>query len=116
MLLARVATGISVDWSLVVVTELADMMPDKNDYLRHFPEGMRAADLSSMIFGRCDWALLVSLYACLWGDVKAKFPAKLDHIERAALNGGLAQSLSGLRTVLGMTPAPSVIVESMFSK
>ena len=106
----------SVDWSLVMVRELADVMPDKNDYLGHFAKGMRAADLSSMIFGRCDWALLVSLYACLWGDVEAKLPAQLDSIERATLNGGLADSLSGLREVLGMTPAPSVIVESMFSK
>ena len=66
-----------------------------------------------MIFGRCDWALLVSLYACLWSDVKASFPEQLDSIGQATLDGGLAHSLSAVRKVLGMTPAPSVIVESM---
>ena len=67
VLLARVATSLYVDWLLVSNKDLSEMTLDKKSRLGNFTQTMSAVDLLSVLFGRCDWALLVSLYTCLWG-------------------------------------------------
>ena len=114
ILLARVANGMQVDWSKVTGSDLAMLAPDQNHNLGHFPCDMSAAEISTMLFGREDWALLASLYSCLWGDVERAFPERLDEIEQSVRDGRFATARKALREVMGCNPCACAVVESMF--
>ena len=114
VLLARVGTGLRVDWSQVANKDLHDWFPDKNNYLAHFPDSISAANISSILFGRDDWVLMASMYFGLWAEVQQKYSSKLKSIERAMSNGIFAKALSALRTGLGVTPTPIAVVDSLF--
>ena len=113
VLWARVSNGMRVDWSKIFLSDLALMAPDKNNYLGHFPSDMSAAAISTMLFGREDWALLASMFSCLWGDVERHFPTKLAEIEASLSNGRFGMAASSLRVAMGCTPTPCAVVERM---
>ena len=58
-----------VDWSRITRNQLRLLCADQSEYLNNFPENYTAADISDALFGRPDWGLLASCYACLWGEV-----------------------------------------------
>ncbi len=69
VMLALLASGrASVDWGSMSRAELEELCCDQSDFLKAFPEAWSAADVSDFVFGRSDWGIFVSLFACLMKD------------------------------------------------
>ena len=58
----------AVDWHALTVGDLKFMSADQNDHLDAFESHTSAGDLSYFFFGRTDWPLLLSCFACLWHE------------------------------------------------
>ena len=58
----------AVDWDDLTVGDLKFLSADKNDHLSDFDDKEPASALSHFFFGRSDWPLLLSAYACLWHE------------------------------------------------
>ena len=56
----------AVDWQALTVGDLKYMSADSNDHLSEFDSSLSAGEVSYFIFGRVDWPLLLSCFACLW--------------------------------------------------
>ena len=58
----------AVDWHALTVGDLKYMSADSNDHLSQFDSSTSAGAVSHFIFGRVDWPLLLSCFACLWHE------------------------------------------------
>ena len=59
----------SQHWGEIDMKFLCDMAPDQKHFLDVFPLKWSAHDVSCFVFGRGDWGIFVSMFACLWHDV-----------------------------------------------
>jgi hypothetical protein len=84
------------DWGKVSRVDLQSWSPDAAGVLGEFPASATADSISSLLFGRPDWGLLVSMWACLWKptlpilakagwDATGIGPEQADAIGRAAV-------------------------------
>ena len=62
----------AVDWHALTVGDLKFMSADQNDHLDAFESHTSAGDLSYFFFGRADWPLLLSCFACLWRESRSE--------------------------------------------
>ena len=70
VVLALLATSrVAVDWATITRAQLEDLCCDQSNFLSAFDASMSAADVSNLVFGRKDWPMFVSLWACLMKDV-----------------------------------------------
>ena len=75
VVLALLASGrASADWGSMSKAELEELCCDQHEFLKAFPEEWSAADVSNFVFGRGDWGMFVSLFACLMKDALKKIP------------------------------------------
>ena len=70
--------------------ELEEFCCDLSDFLKTFPETWSAADVTNFIFGRPDWGIFVSLFACLLKDA-----LKIPKVSSEDLLECLASPISG---------------------
>ena len=56
-------------WGSLPLPVLRTMCPDQDEFLRCFPEGWTAADVSNLMFNRPDWATFVGIFGSLWKSV-----------------------------------------------
>jgi hypothetical protein len=77
--------GECLEWGRVSLIDIAGMTPDAGKHLETL-SGMSAGEASNFIFGRPDWALLLSWAACMWsGPVAARGEsAAVELIQREA--------------------------------
>jgi hypothetical protein len=103
-------------WQSTAASALNSMLPDQHDFTSGFPDGWTAAEMSNLLFGRDDWAMFASMWACLWHDVQEKHAAKLEHIE-GFLVGGMsscfAKRARALAIQLGHNVAPRMIIDDL---
>jgi len=71
VVLARLAGGLSVDWGGISRLDLEELSCDQSGSLKACDETWSAADISNFIFGRPDWGMFVSVFACLWHEAVA---------------------------------------------
>ena len=57
-----------MDWHGLTLGDLRLMSADQNDHLAAFDPMTSAGALSHFFFGRADWPLLLSCFACLWHE------------------------------------------------
>ena len=60
-------------WGHVDIKVIQELSPDQKKYLDQFPEKWSVHDVSCLVFGRSDWGIFVSLFACLWHDVITRY-------------------------------------------
>ena len=65
---------VTVDWSTMTAEQLRQLCVDQSGFIDAFPDDMSAAEISNLVFGRPDWAMFVSLEACLMKDVLSAYP------------------------------------------
>ncbi len=65
--------GEDIDWGDVTVGMLDGAFPDKCEYLSLFPEHMDLASMSSLVLGRRDMGVFLSMFACVWRDVARRW-------------------------------------------
>ena len=59
----------AIDWKSVSLKQLQKWCPDKKNNFCYMPD-LCGQDLSELLLGRPDHALLVSMWACLYGKVR----------------------------------------------
>jgi hypothetical protein len=101
-----------VKWARVSLRELMEVSADQGEHLKHFPDDATASALSHFFFARHDWGLLVSCFACLWGEVADKEEAlrPLDSMCSIVASADFANFVDDRRKVLGIAVAPYVAV------
>ena len=96
----------AVDWHALTVGDLKYMSADQNDHLSEFESSSSAGAMSYFIFGRVDWPLLLSCFACLWHE---SYESDGDQSELAG-----SETLSEFATSWwqrnGIAPHPSVLL------
>ena len=65
---ARSTSFAAVDWHALTVPDLSFISADHDDHLSAFEPNTSAGALSHFFFGRVDWPLLLSCFACLWHE------------------------------------------------
>jgi len=89
--------GECLEWGRVSLTDIAGMTPDAGNHLDTLG-GMSAGEASALIFGRPDWALLLSWAACMWsGPVAARGEsAAVELIKREASQAHMFNKAAGV--------------------
>ena len=62
-----------VEWEAVSIIEIRSVTADSGEHLCIFEPDAVAAAASAAVFGRTDWAVMLSCFACLWHEVKVKY-------------------------------------------
>ena len=78
--LASAQGVVSLDWAQVSIETIKLMVPDSHKVLDVFPASWSAEDLSVFCFDRCDWAVFVALFGCLFQEVVDKVNAEPDEL------------------------------------
>ena len=105
----------SVDWASLSRPGLEELCCDQSGFLATFDETWSAADISNFTFGRPDWGMFVSLYACLWKDaVKTK---KMSHkaLLQNIASGKFARAAAALRRSSRHTVHPALVVRELLA-
>ena len=101
-----------IDWEAVSMPLLKKFCPDRRDELQSVPASMTAAGLSKLVLGRPDWAVYISMFACLFGEVASRRSADMDDI-RAACSRLSTGAESYRRRHNGVTPHPMNVFDEL---
>ena len=95
----------AVDWHALTVGDLKYMSVDQNDHLDAFESHTSPGALSHFFFGRVDWPLLLSCFACLWHESRSVG-------DEAKLAGSEALRIfaKNWRVEHGIAPHPTVLM------
>jgi len=100
----------AVDWHSITVGDLKYMSADSKDHLNAFDDHIGAGALSQFFFGRDDWPLFLSCFACLWHDtIECHTDA-----EQVAGSDGLYNYAYWWRLRNGIPPHPCVLLQDYF--
>ena len=116
-LLAMLAQGdITVDWSKLHREDLEELCCDQNGFLAEFDSSWSAADISNFIFGRPDWGMLVSLFACLWHDAVALKGTSHQALLKDIETGAYERAAAALRSSCDHNVHPAVVVRELLAR
>ena len=101
----------AIDLRLVSVDQLKEWCPDKKNHFDDMPD-LSGRELSEMLLGRPDHALLLSMWACLWGEVVVKDGSSAK-VEEALSQEGVAEHIARYRNEHGVPPHPKVLVDEV---
>ena len=108
-----------IDWAEVPLRALPQtVLPDVKELMpAGFTPDCSAAEASDMMTGRPDQALLLSMWACLFGDVEAKWPQELDDILKFLRGPRCSVALQQFKTAnKDVTPCPAVLLSGFFAE
>jgi hypothetical protein len=103
-------------WHGTSAASFTSLLPDQHAFTSGIPKTWTAAEMSNFLFGRDDWAVFASMWACLWHEVYEKYATQLEHIE-SFLAGGtsspFAQRARALASKLGHNGTPCMIIDEL---
>ena len=84
-----------------------------NNNLQSIPDAWRASRISCFLSGRADWALLASVFPCLWEEVAEKSSTKGDCARTLALvkSEAFLRVVQNFRRTHGIAPHPAVALK-----
>jgi len=97
----------AVDWDDLTVGDLKFLSADKNEHLSDFDDMEPAAGLSDFFFGRSDWPLFLSAYACLWHEAVEYMGDDVCELAGSESVHGFARSWRQRNSI---NPHPSVLL------
>ena len=93
--------------------ELEELCCDQSEFLKTFLETWSAADVSNFIFGRPDWGIFVSLFACLLKDaIKIPKVSSDELLERLA-SPIFGKTAEALRAQFGHAVHPAIVLKEL---
>jgi len=106
------------DWSTVSKASLQAMSADAKENLAQVPDAWKASEISFFFTGRADWALLASVYPCLWGEVADKLSTndERDRAVRLVKSQEFLRVVQNFRVTEGIAPHPAVAYKIMNDK
>ena len=106
-----------VDWDAVSIIEIRSVTADSGEHLSLFEPDVVAAAASASVFGRTDWAVMLSCMACLWHEVKEKFvdtgKITLDVLLQKLRSSDTADFLINWKKKHGFSPHPHTFVSAL---
>ena len=104
-----------VNWE-TSMTEIQPLYADcSNKYLAEIEDTVVSVALSQAVFGRADWAIMLSCFACLWAEVVEKFVDtgawKLEDLLEVLRSGKLASPVAAYTQAHGCAPHPWVLFD-----
>ena len=118
LVLLVLAAG-SVDpagWKHVEASKFLSFLPDQNEHTAGVPLDWSAADLSDFFFGREDWALFVSMWACFWGEVEEKYPDDLDQVDSFLVGDHFALAAAAAQERQGHNSTPCMVIDGLMKQ
>ena len=106
-----------VEWDAVSIIEIRSVTADSGEHLSIFEPDVVAAAASATVFGRTDWAVMLSCFACLWHEVKEKFvdagKIELDVLLEKLRSSDTADFLVDWKNKHGFSPHPHTFVSEL---
>ena len=96
----------AVDWNAITVGGLKSISAGQDEHLAAFDSDLSAGALSDFFFGRADWPLLLSCFACLWHETAAEESDVADLVQ----SENLPSFAFAWRLRNGINPHPSVLL------
>ena len=97
------------------MTEIQQLSADSNKYLAEIENTVVSVALSQAVFGRADWAIMLSCFACLWAEVVEKFVDtgawKLEDLLEVLRSGQLTSPVAVYTQAHGFAPHPWVFFD-----
>ena len=95
--------------------EIQTISADSGDHLQEVENNVVSVALSYAVFGRVDWAIMLSCFVCLWMEVLDRFVDggawKLNDLLDVLRSGTLASIVAAYTTEHGFAPHPYVLFE-----
>ena len=82
----------AADWAAVSRKDLQAWSPDEAGVLKAFPETETAESISTLLFGRPDWGLLVSCWACVWKPASPEL--RKNGVSHGSISPGNAEAIA----------------------
>ena len=94
------------------------MLPDVKRHLADaFPAGCTAAEASEIVTGRPDQVLLLSMWACLFGEAQGLCPEKLDEVLKFLEGAECVAAIKDFKAANdGIPPCPGTLVAAAFKE
>jgi len=86
------------DWDAVSRKDLQEWSPDERGVLNVFSETETAESISYLLFGRPDWGLLVSSWACVWKPALPEL--RKNGVSLGSISSGNAEAIARAAAVL----------------
>ena len=103
-----------VNWETSIL-EIQHLSADSGKYLAEIENTAVSVALSHAVFGRADWAILLSCFACLWSEVVEKFVDTgawtLSDLLEVLRSGKLTSHVASYKSAHGYAPHPYVLFE-----
>ena len=100
-------------WDDVLVSTLQAACPEQTTMLQTGPPHWSDACLSRCIFGRPDWGLFVSMFACLWKEAVDAWPDHVPQMEATLESKIFVDALKTMSTAHGSTPCPMKVLQQV---
>ena len=100
-------------WEHVSLQTLRQACADQRCTLDTVPPHWNAKTLSEFFTGRADWAMLVSMFACLFGEAASAWPDRVDEMKQALCSGEFEAALDEFKKTNGRTPCPMVVFQQL---
>ena len=98
------------------ILEIQNLSADSGKYLAEIEKTAVSVDLSHAVFGRADWAILLSCFACLWSGVVEEFVDTgawtLSDLLEVLRSGKLTSHVASYKSAHGYAPHPYVLFEN----
>ena len=103
-----------VNWETSML-EIQQLSADSGKYLAEIETTVVSVAFSHAVFGRADWAIMLSCFACLWGEVVEKFVDtgawKLNDLLEVLRSDKLTSFVAVYTQAQGFAPHPCVLFE-----
>ena len=114
VVLALLVSGrASVDWGSVRRAELEEVCCDQMEFLQSFPAKWSAADISNFVFGRGDWGIFVSLFACLMKDTLSSTRMHADSVLHCLASPTFGRTADEVRAKCGHAIHPALVLQEV---
>ena len=105
-------------WSTATAKSLTSLLPDQHEFTSGIPEQWSAAEMSNFLFGREDWAVFASMWACLWNEVHDKHEDdERRQLIHSFLDGGtsspFAERARAMASEKGHNGTPCMVVDEL---
>lgn len=118
LLLACPAIRLDADWAAVMRTDLQEWAPDEKGVLEQFPATATAEAISTFMFRRPDWGLLVSMWGCMWNPVP-QILAQAD-VQQEDITAAVAETMcevaQAMQNKTGRVNPPAAVVRQWLSE
>ena len=105
----------SIDWTGATMDQLGQPTPDQSGHLRTLDSRSWAQELSAVVLGRPDHAVLLSMWACLWSSLTSS-GVTLTQARKLFDENDATETIRAFAIDHGVAPHPLTLVRQLQNK